>query len=140
MNLMDLKVFFNKLKPFSAEITMALLILVSLFWTYGCESKVRPLNGSAVRVTREELQTELNTYLALAEIRFDELDKQDQFKQILFNNAVIFAQTGGVNPLGVITSLAALFGIGATVDNIRTRKKLSTQTLEYVESIKAKNG
>jgi len=134
-----MKDFLNKCKPFSAEITMIALALVALLWTYGCESRVRPLNGSPVKVTRAELETELNQFIALAEIRFRELDRQDKFKQILFDNAVIFAETGGINPLGVITSLAALFGIGATADNLRTRKKLSKQTLEYVEAVKNKS-
>jgi len=137
---MDIKTILDKCKPFSAEIVAIVLTLVALLWTYGCESTVRPLNGSPVKVTRAELETELNQFIALAEIRFRELDKQDEFKQILFNNAVIFAETGGINPLGVITSLAALFGIGATADNIRTRKKLAAKTIEIESAVKPTDG
>ena len=100
-------------------------------WVYGCESKVASLNGGPQRVTRTELNHELEQYLALANIKFGQLDKQDEFKRIVFNNAVVLGSGGSVNPIGVITALFALTGLAATADDIRLRKerkKLVTYT------------
>lgn len=107
---------------------VAALVLV---WIYGCESTVTSLNGPEFRVTRAELNIELEQFLALANIKFAQLDKQDEFKRIVFNNAVILGTGGTVNPIGVITALFALTGLAATADDIRLRKerkKLVTYT------------
>lgn len=107
---------------------LAALIVI---WIYGCESTVTSLNGPELRVTRTELNHELEQFLALANIKFAQLDKQDEFKRIIFNNAVILGTGGTVNPIGVITALFALTGLAATADDIRLRKerkKLITYT------------
>lgn len=76
------------------------------------------------KVTRDELKIELDTYLATAEVRFAELDRQDEFKKTVAQQIMLFAQSGGVNPIGALLTLAGLFGIGAVVDDVRTRRKV----------------
>lgn len=101
-----------------------LLACAAIIWFYGCESKVSSLSTPEKQITRAELQTELETLLSSAEIRFAQLDQQDLLKQTLAEQAFLIAQTGAINPLGIATAIMALFGVGATVDNIRKRKEI----------------
>ncbi len=106
------------------QIIAIILAAGLLFWAYGCESKVKALNGSLRSVTRAELAMELDLILAKAELRFADLDQQDRIKKVLFDNAMLYAQSGTINPFGVLTTLAGIIGLGATVDNVRKRKEI----------------
>lgn len=103
-------------------------ICIGLTWfAYGCQPKTQSLIHPTEKVTRAGLQHELNTLIALAELRGEDLEKQEQFRNFVFQQALVIAETGTVNPFGVITSLLALLGIGATADDIRLRKERAKQ-------------
>lgn len=101
------------------------ICLCLLVWFYGCESKVRSLDGSKSLVTRGELQAELDVFLERAEARYRQLDRQDMLKMTLLNHLALFAETGTVNPLGVVSGIIGILGTGAIADNVRVRKKAS---------------
>lgn len=111
---------------------MALLFcLIVLIWFFGCQSKTLSLHNDGRRVTRDEIQMEVDTFMRLAEIRFADLKRQEAFKAALLDAAVITTQTGTINPYGIIATLLGAVGIGATVDNVRKRiviKKLNNKT------------
>lgn len=104
---------------------VAFVITVALtIWLTACPSKVPSLVTPPKLVTRAELKIELDTLLASAEARFHALDRQDELKEALFEQSIAWAQTGVINPLGIITTMCAIAGIGATVDNVRKRRKI----------------
>lgn len=125
---------FEKLKNFlnheRYQSIAGFLIVIMLVWFYGCESKVASLTRANTQVTRGELNLEIQSLQGLADLRYDELDRQDLLKQTFIEQALITGQTGIINPYGVITMLIGTLGIGATVDNVRKR----------VEIKKLKNG
>ncbi len=91
---------------------IALTILTGLlFWGYGCPSKVASLVTNGKKVTRPELQIELDTIIATAEFRLTELAKQDRVRDIIFKNALLMIEGGSLNPLGIITMLAGIYGV-----------------------------
>lgn len=108
---------------------IALLIAaILLVWTFGCRSMVSSLIEPAKRVTRDELQLELDGECARLEAELDllsrraavkmaELDRQDEIKRKLFEFAAITAQAGTVNPAGVLALTGSILGFGAIVDN-----------------------
>ena len=99
-----------------------------LFYAFGCQPKTKSLINPAQKVNVAELQVEIDTLLNLSKIRFEDLRKQQQIKQFVFNQAIAIGETGTVNPIGILTSLLAILGIGATADDIRLRnqRKLTT--------------
>lgn len=99
-----------------------------IFWSYSCESKVKSLDGNNTLVTRAELQLELNQQLSLAEERFRQLDRQDQFKQTIINSAIQFVKAGQINPLALLTTLLAILGVGQTTDAVRKAVKKKRKT------------
>ena len=70
-------------------------------------------------VTRPQLKIEVDTFLAEAKFKFEDLDRQDAFKRLLFEYALVVAEGGSVNPVGVAVSLFGILGIGAIADNRR---------------------
>lgn len=112
------------LKQHLAEIiTIAPMLLIVLF-AYGCEPKVRSVLHPEHKVTRGELQAELDNYLTLTELRFHNLQKQEQFRQLLFEQAVLLGSGGTINPVGLITTVMSILGVGAVIDNRRMAGKI----------------
>ena len=104
----------------------SVLCAIILVWSYGCESKVTSLANAPVLVTRAELEVEVDHFLKNAEIRFIELNRQDEFKRTFFTIAIEFMSTGKINPLAVALTLGNLLGLGAVVDNVRKRTLINT--------------
>lgn len=97
-----------------------------LFYAYGCQSTVKSLVNPSARITRPQLQAEVDYFLAQAEAKFADLDRQDLFKSTLFNAAIDFAQGKAVNPVGVASVIGSVLGLGAVVDNVRKRTHINT--------------
>ncbi len=91
---------------------IALILLTAfLFWGHACQPTVKSLVHPGQTVTRPELQIELDTIIATAEFRMADLDRQDAFRDIIFKNAMLMIEGGSLNPIGIITLLAGLYGI-----------------------------
>ena len=113
--------------------TMLVGIVVTVF-LYSCEPKVPSLNDGGKIVNRQELQLELNQLIELAKIRMADLDKQDQLRAIVLQNALVLVQGQPLNPVGIISAIAALYGIAQGGKNI-------TQVVKKkVNGAKATNG
>lgn len=104
--------------------TIAILVLTALlFWGYSCQPQVRSLIHPDQKVTRPQLQVELDTIIATAEFRMADLDRQDAFRDIIFKNALLMVETGTINPLGIITLLTGLYGVTRGVKDVKDRIK-----------------
>ena len=108
--------------------TIASLLLTALmFWGWGCPAQTESLLQPEVKITRPELQIELDTIIATAEFRLAELDKQDAMRDIVFNNALMMIENGSINPAGILTMLAGLYGVTRGATDIRARVKKRTE-------------
>lgn len=123
------------LKDNSSTIVCVVIALIILWFIFGCQSTVRSLTDPTKKVSRPELTLELESELerleylarkldAQAQAKFHALDSQDKLKELLTQQIFIYTSTGGVNPLGVATSLMSILGVGAVTDNVRLRKKI----------------
>lgn len=118
-----------KLSDLSTNWPKAISIIVLtalLFWGYGCPARVPSLITDGKKVTRPELQIELDTIVATAEFRLTELDRQDQFRDIIFKNAMLMIEGGALNPVGIITLLAGLYGVTRGAKDLKDRVKKKT--------------
>lgn len=115
---MKLKEFLNHNRY---QVVTTVLVCSVLVWTYACQPQVASMQSPGIKVNRAELQMELEHFIALAEIRFKDLQKQEQLRQTLYEHTTLWATTGTINPLGVLMSVGALLGLGATTDNVRRR-------------------
>jgi len=108
--------------------TSLLMVSASLLWIYGCESKTKSLKYPGVRVNRAELMLELENVISESRIRISDLDKQDEFKEVMFNIAITAAESGTINPVSVALTLGSILGLGAVIDN--RRKDVIIKTLK----------
>lgn len=108
------------LKKYRSIILTGLITLFMLLYIYGCEPKTQSLVRSNVRINRQELQLELDQLIGLAQLRMIDLDKQEALRGIILQNAFILVQGQPFNPLGLITAMAAIYGVtqgGSKVTN-----------------------
>lgn len=104
----------------------SILCILTLIWCYGCPSQVTSITNAPELVTRAELEVEVDYFLEMAEIRFAELDQQDEFKRTVFAMAMGFVEGGQINPGAVLLTLGNLLGLGAVIDNVRKRTHINT--------------
>lgn len=121
---------------------VALLVSVVLLgWAFGCESKVASLMESTKKVSAGELQLELHAetvrleaeldqLIKRAELRQEELARQDAIKQKLFEFAAITAEAGTFNPAGLIALTGSILGFGAIIDNRIKDKVIKNRPLK----------
>lgn len=102
----------------------AIVVLAIGFYGYGCQSTVKSIIDPENKLTRAELQTEVDYLLSQAQNRFDELDRQDQIKLLIFEQAALFAQTGTINPMGLLTTAVSVVAVGSALDQRRKKKEL----------------
>lgn len=119
------------------------LIIVGglLIWTFGCESKATSLIDPAKKVTADELnleleiesrrlEAELELLIKQAELKQQELERQDSIKKKLFEFASISATGGGVNIPGLLATTFSVLGFGAVVDNRAKDKVIKNRPLK----------
>lgn len=111
-----------------------IIAITVLIWTYGCESQVTSILYAPDLVNRGQLQIEVDTFVAQAELKFLDLDKQDQVKSTLFNVALTFMEGGAVNPAAVAIVIGNILGLGAVIDNVRKRTLIQTLKKNNVAS------
>lgn len=107
-----------------------LMVGCVLFWAYGCQSTVVSIMTPGRSLNRAELQAELDAFIAQAQLRFAELDRQDQVKSELFNAAITYATEGTINPIGVALTLGNILGLGAVIDNRRKDTRIKAAKSE----------
>ncbi len=108
-------------------LTVALVVCLSLgFYLVGCDSTVRSPVNPETKVSRVELDAERDHTLAKFKFAYEDLAKQDIFKQKLFEIGLVAAQGGTINPVGVGISLLGILGIGAIADNKRKDTVIKT--------------
>ena len=107
--------------------TVAVIILTGLlFWGFSCQPQTDSLLHPEKKITRPELQIELDTIIATANFRLADLDNQEQFRDIIFQNALLMIGGGAINPAGIITLLTGLYGITRGATDIKNRIKKKT--------------
>jgi len=108
-------------------LAMAVVVVLVLgAWLIGCESTVQSPFNPDKQVTRAQLQNDWEGYAKDMELAITDLDKQDLFKQKLFELGVVFAQGGTVNPLGAGITLLGILGLGAAGDNLKKDSIIKT--------------
>lgn len=110
----------------SGIVISCVLVTLILAWVYGCQSKVVSITNSPLLVTRSELELEVDHFLKSAEIRYTELDQQDEFKRAIFAAAMEFMSEGRINPVAIALTIGNILGLGAVIDNVRKRTLINT--------------
>lgn len=106
------------IKEHKTVIITVMVTIGFLIYCYGCEPKVRSLTDSREFVNRQELQLELDQIMGIAELRLLSLDQQERFRAIILQNALVLVQGQPLNPVGIITAIAGIYGIAQGSRNV----------------------
>jgi len=101
------------------KLSLMFLGIVAITWAMACTPTVASLTQADVKVDKAGLEIEFEFLLAQYEQRQLKLEQQEKLRELLTRNIVIMAETGTVDPLGVITTLAAFYGVGSAANDTR---------------------
>ncbi len=104
------------------------IIIGIMIWGFGCQSQVTSLTEPSIKVTRGELKIEIDVEITRLEreleilmrqaaLKVQDLDRQDEIKQKLFDFAALTVANNALNPAGAVALAFSIFGIGAVIDN-----------------------
>lgn len=110
----------------SCQILTVIVSVIVILFAYSCQSTVVSITNPPVRVTRGEFVIEVESFLANAELKFGDLDRQDLVKETIFDSVLDLVSGGDINPIGVATAILGILGLGAIGDNIRKRTHINT--------------
>ena len=105
----NLKKWIRHNKPLVISIVVAIGLGVYMF---GCSPSVRSPFNPETKVTRAELDIDVETYVAKVRLAYADLAQQELIRQKIAEIGLTFAEGGGVNPLGAVTTLLGIVGIG----------------------------
>lgn len=98
-----------------------LVVSLLLFWATSCPPRVQSLLDKNKQVTRPELQIELDQITATAEYRLADLARQQAVRDLIFKNALLMVESGGLNPVGLLTGVAAIYGIATAGKQVKDK-------------------
>ena len=133
-----MKPIYTFIRHNSGIILSAVLTPFILIYVVSCQSVVASGLQPGKKITRQELVAEVDFYLAQAEAKFSNLDRQDLVKETIFNSVFELAQGGAVNPAGIALVIGNILGLGAVIDNVRKRTHIQTLKGGHV-NVKKKN-
>ena len=126
---------YNWIKKHCSTLIAVLVSIGFVVYLYGCEPKTPSLTDRTKQINRQELQLELDSMISMAQLRMADLDQQEQLRSIILQNALILVQGQPYNPVGLITAVAALYGVTQGGRNItkvvkkeRTKRKADNGT------------
>lgn len=97
-------------------------IAAMTFWIYGCQSTVTSMIDPNQKINREQLILETDYIIGQAKVKLQDLDRQDELKQLILDQAAIFGTTGTFNPMGLLNTLIS---IGAISFGLNRNQKLN---------------
>lgn len=125
-----MKKLIHTIKTEYAQILATIVAIGVIIFGISCISTVQSPWESGIRLNRDQLRSQTEYYLSQVEIAYQELDRQDELKALLFDRLALFTQTGTFNPAGIIPTVVAILGIGAVTDNVRKRRTISKNNKE----------
>lgn len=137
---------FGEVVRHNVPLAISICLVVLLLFFASCESKTQSLTVPNVKVTRDELKIEYETEMArleqefaklqsVTQMREKDLDRQDAFRQKLFEIGRVWAETGSINPMGMATSLIALLSGGLFMNGLVKDRIIKTQGNEAVNRV-----
>lgn len=103
------------------QVISVALCLVIIVTGLCCESQTTSIIDPTKKITRAQLNAELEKMAIDLDQRYAELDKQDELKAVLYEHLMLWTTTGTFNPTALVPLLASLLGVGAITDNVRKR-------------------
>lgn len=112
------------------KVLLPLLVAALLLWAGGCPPRTpSPLNPDR-KLDINELTDEFNNLIDRYETAILSLEEQARIRKLIMTNALMIAEAGTFNPLGVLTAIAGAYGVGSAATGagrvIKKRRKITS--------------
>jgi len=124
----------NYIKANLHFIITATILLLLLYYIVGCEPTAQSMLDADRQVTGDILMQEFKLIAATYEKRIADIELQQKIRNMLLQESLTLANTGQLNPVGIITSLMSIFGVAATADAVRSRNRLKKMSISIKTS------
>jgi hypothetical protein len=105
-----------------------LVIVAGAIYFMGCQSTVPSMIDPGKMVNRDELQTEADFLMGQVRNKLSALDRQDEIRKLITDQAALFAASGSFNPMGLLTLGVSIFSVGAALDSRRKLKEAQSSS------------
>lgn len=89
--------------------SIAISVLLCL-WATSCQARVDSPIEPGKKLTAAELNVELEHLISQYELRHQELERKEEIRRLILENALLITQQTTFNPVGLITSFLAIYG------------------------------
>jgi len=101
---------------------------VLLYWGFACVPETRSPRDYSKKVTRAELDIEVQIYAKEVSLAYADLDKQEAVRNAILNAGLAYAKGEGFSIVGLMTTLMGILGVGAAIDNRRKDAVIKSKT------------
>lgn len=108
------------------QVVSVVFCVLLLVWGLCCQSTTQSVIDPTQQLNRGELDAEVTNFMNTAEVRYRDLDRQDEFKRQVLERVSLWTSTGTFNLAGLIPLIASVLGVGALTDNVRKRRELKS--------------
>jgi len=109
-------------------VVSVVICVILVVWSYGCQVTTRNPFAPTTKVTRPELEAEVENYATRISLAYADLQKQEEIRSTILNVGLAYAEGGTVNIVGLISTLSGIAGIGAVIDNRRKDAVIKSKT------------
>lgn len=113
----------DKIKTFvrhnSGLVGGVVICAMLLVWS-GCQVTTENPFNPGEKITVQELDAAVNLYVTKVSAAYDDIEKQEAIRAAILEAGLAYAGGGGIDPLGIASTLMGILGLGAIYDN---RKK-----------------
>ncbi|MBA7618970.1 hypothetical protein ES703_26302 [subsurface metagenome] len=121
------------------QVVAAAIAIFLIVFGISCESRVRSISNPDLRISRDELNAEVEAFVTKATTKYRDLDRQDELKVLLYDKFMLWTATGVFNPVAILPTIFSILGVGAVTDNVRKRKVIKDNLSKYIADSKAAN-
>lgn len=98
----------------------SLVVCVILtIWFYGCQPQTASPFDPDTKITREQLDIDVKAMADKIALAYMDIQKQEQIRAAILNAGLAYIKGEGLNPIGLVTTLTGILGLGAVLDNRR---------------------
>lgn len=126
----------DKYPIYIAMIICSVLILFSV----SCPPTTKSILSPDEKVTGAELQLELEALMGTAKLRLADLQRQQEFRDLIMQNALLVIESGSFNPVGILTSLFAFYGVGSAANSTRKTIVKKVEERKLAKNLNNNNG
>lgn len=107
------------LRHYQGTVAAVVICVLLVVWGLGCAVTTTSPFDPSKKVTARELDVEVNAYADRTVLAYEDIKRKEQIRATILEAGLAYAQGGGINPLGVISTLAGIVGVGSVIDNRR---------------------